>query len=134
MAQTNGQVPRASSTTDMAGLRQSDKDAPEGIKHAHPGVIKKNASYHDTRDLLEQSQMARIRTDTGTLKMSGSHDIREVQPSLQIKPLVVLKETMRPGREKRPLTAIEMSSAQLLCHVPVSSPPVHAVVLPSTTK
>jgi hypothetical protein len=90
MAQEIGQATHASSAMDATASKQSDGDAPEGIKHARPGVIKKNASYHDTRDLLERSQMAHIRLNASLSNTSVSRDVRKVQSSLQDKPSVLL--------------------------------------------
>jgi hypothetical protein len=149
-AQTNGQVPHASSTTDMAGLRQSDKDAPKGLRHTRPGEIKKNASLYEACDLLEWSQMARIRLNASPLNTSVSHDVRKVQLSSQDKPSVLLNggtnvpscpsyAAIHPGDEKPPLTAVGTLDASPhtdvspLCHAPVASPPVHDMEAPRST-
>jgi hypothetical protein len=150
MAQTNGQVPRASSTTDMAGLRQLDKDAPKALIHTCPGEIKKNASLYKACDLLEWSQMARIRINTSPSNTSVSRDVQKVQSSSQDKPSVSLNggtnipscpsyAAIHPGDEKLPLMAVGMPDAgphtdisPLHC-APAASPPVHDMEAPHLT-
>jgi hypothetical protein len=133
MAQEIGQAPLASSAMDVTASKQLDEDAPEGIKHALPGVIKKNASYHDARDPLERSQMARIRADTVLPKMGVPCDVQAAQLSSQNKtdetsiPRDLLIQECNGGwaltAVQRPGACLQIGVGSARC-APVDSPPV----------